>query len=73
MQICPLYFCDMKDVSQLNYLPCENTFHSRQMAAGGDNFSFSGSLKTYRGRMLYRVAYAMSVQPQINLSLQEQI
>lgn len=43
------------------------------MAAGGDNFSFSGNLKTYRGRMLYRVAYATSVQPQINLSLQEQI
>jgi len=60
----PSTFCDVKDVSQLNYLPCENTFHSRQMAAGWDNFSFSGNLKTYRDCMLYRIAYAMSVHPQ---------
>lgn len=60
----PSTFCDVKDVSRFNYLPCENTFHSRQMAAGWDNFSFSGNLKTYRDHMLYRIAYAMSVQPQ---------
>lgn len=63
MRICPL-FCDVEDVSWLNYSPCENTFYSRQMAAGWDNFSFSGNLKTYRDHMPYHIAYAMSEQPQ---------